>query len=82
MTEIGRQPWTVFGLMKTEDSISPSVTGGQVLFSLISFCTIYSILGIVMVYLFVKVIKKGPNAEKKSDDLKADPFDKEGYHVS
>ncbi|MNZ53436.1 Cytochrome bd-II ubiquinol oxidase subunit 1 [compost metagenome] len=82
MTEIGRQPWTVFGLMKTEDSISPSVTAGQVLFSLISFCTIYSILGIVMVYLFVKVIKKGPNAVEKSDDTKADPFDKEGYHVS
>lgn len=33
MTEIGRQPWTVFGLMTTEDSISPSVSGGSVLFS-------------------------------------------------
>lgn len=82
MTEIGRQPWTVFGLMKTEDSISPSVTSGQILFSLISFSTIYTILGIVMVYLFVKTIKKGPNAEEKSNDHTADPFAKEGNHVS
>lgn len=82
MTEVGRQPWTVFGLMKTEDSISPSVTSGQILFSLISFSTIYTILGIVMAYLFVKVIKKGPNAEEKSNDHTVDPFAKEGNHVS
>ena len=39
MTEIGRQPWTVFGLFTTEDSISPNVSAGQILFSLITFST-------------------------------------------
>ncbi|GJM75028.1 hypothetical protein HMSSN036_72440 [Paenibacillus macerans] len=63
MTEIGRQPWTVFGLMQTKDSVSPSVTGGQILFSLIAFTLIYAVLGAVMAYLFVKVIKKGPNED-------------------
>ncbi|GIO35362.1 cytochrome ubiquinol oxidase subunit I [Paenibacillus antibioticophila] len=82
MTEIGRQPWTVFGLMQTKDSISPSVTPGQILFSLISFSTIYTALGIVMVFLFLKVIKKGPNAvDVDHDDHGSDPYAKEGYHA-
>ncbi|HWJ77078.1 MAG TPA: cytochrome ubiquinol oxidase subunit I [Niallia sp.] len=82
MTEIGRQPWTVFGLMTTEDSISPSVSAGQVLFSIISFCTIYTILGVIMVYLFVKVIKKGPYMMEKEDTkINNDPFAKEGFHA-
>jgi len=80
MTEIGRQPWTVFGLMRTEDSISPSVSGGQVLFSLIAFSTIYTVLAIVLVYLFVRVIKKGPNEVLKAEHSN-DPFDQEGQHV-
>src|SRR5690625_8049819 len=37
MTEMGRQPFVVFGLMKTEDAVSPSVTAGEMLFSLIAF---------------------------------------------
>ncbi|MCG7408199.1 cytochrome ubiquinol oxidase subunit I [Paenibacillus sp. ACRRX] len=79
MTEFGRQPWTVFGLMKTEDSISPSVSAGQVLFSMITFTTVYSILGIIAVYLFVKVIKKGPNEPDTSHTIAAnDPFAREG----
>lgn len=82
MTEIGRQPWTVFGYMRTEDSISPSVTAGQILFSLIAFTAIYAVLAAVMVYLFVKVIKKGPYAENTNDDEQsADPYGKEGYHA-
>ncbi|MEO3947039.1 cytochrome ubiquinol oxidase subunit I [Gorillibacterium sp. CAU 1737] len=74
MTEIGRQPWTVFGLMRTEDSVSPSVSAGQVLFSVITFTGIYAILGCVMAYLFVKVIKKGPYGEKPEAAIAKDPF--------
>lgn len=82
MTEIGRQPWTVFGLMTTEDSISPSVSAGQVLFSIITFCTVYAILGIIMVFLYVKVIKKGPyKMEEKESAIENDPFAKEGFHA-
>jgi len=78
MTEIGRQPWTVFGLMTTEDSVSPNVTSGQVLFSVISFTTIYLILGLVLIGLFLKVIKKGPYAMDNDHGDSHDPYNKEG----
>lgn len=78
MTEIGRQPWTVFGLMTTEDSVSPNITSGQVLFSVISFTAIYAILGAVLVGLFIKVIKKGPYAMDNEHGESHDPYNKEG----
>ncbi|MGG1877462.1 cytochrome ubiquinol oxidase subunit I [Paenibacillus cisolokensis] len=77
MTEIGRQPWTVFGLITTENSISPNVSAGSILFSLITFTAIYAVLAVVMAYLFVKVIKKGPYAEETGDQHVSDPFAKE-----
>ncbi|WP_203364035.1 cytochrome ubiquinol oxidase subunit I [Bacillus sp. REN10] len=81
MTEIGRQPWTVFGLMTTSASISPNVSYNELLFSFIAFTTIYSILGLVLVYLFVKEIKKGTEHGHTSKDMHdtIDPFDKEAY---
>ncbi|WP_342563645.1 cytochrome ubiquinol oxidase subunit I [Paenibacillus sp. FSL R7-0345] len=78
MTEIGRQPWTVFGLMTTEDSVSPNVSAGSVLFSVITFNAIYAILGIVMVGLFIKVIKKGPYHMDHDHGDAHDPYSKEG----
>lgn len=81
MTEIGRQPWTVFGLMTTEDSVSPNVTSGQILFSVISFTAIYAILGLVLVGLFLKVIKKGPYAMDNDHGDSHDPYNEEGSHV-
>lgn len=81
MTEFGRQPWTVFGLMTTANSVSPNVTAGQILFSIIAFCTIYAALAVVMVYLWVQAIKKGPNENESSDEDSTDPFGKEGYHA-
>ncbi|MNO33258.1 Cytochrome bd ubiquinol oxidase subunit 1 [compost metagenome] len=81
MTEMGRQPWTVFGLMTTEDSVSPNITSGQVLFSVISFTAIYAILGLVLVGLFIKVIKKGPYAMDNDHGDSHDPYNKEGSHA-
>ncbi|WP_153730614.1 cytochrome ubiquinol oxidase subunit I [Sporosarcina obsidiansis] len=78
MSEIGRQPWVVNGLMKTADGISPNVSAGQILFSLISFSTIYTILGIIMVVLFVKVIQRGPEERPKADVSATDPFETGG----
>ncbi|WP_192599610.1 cytochrome ubiquinol oxidase subunit I [Sporosarcina limicola] len=78
MSEIGRQPWVVNGLMKTADGISPNVSAGQMLFSLISFSTIYTILGIVMVILFIKVIQQGPHEKPKADVAAKDPFETGG----
>lgn len=78
MTEFGRQPWTVFGLMTTEDSVSPNITSGQVLFSVISFTAIYAILGAVLIGLFIKVIRKGPYAMDNDHGESHDPYNKEG----
>lgn len=59
MTEVGRQPWVVFGLQKTSDGVSPTVSAGMVLTSLIGFTVIYGVLAAVLVYLFVHFIRKG-----------------------
>src|SRR5690625_5239444 len=80
MTEIGRQPWVVFGVMQTEDAVSPSVTFNEVLFSLISFTALYALLAGVSVYLFVRHIKKGVLVEEV-EDVTDDPFDEEGTVV-
>ena len=63
MTELGRQPWVVFGLMKTADAASPSVTAGMVLFTLIVFTLVYGALMAADIYLLVKFAKAGPHLE-------------------
>jgi cytochrome bd ubiquinol oxidase subunit I len=59
LTETGRQPWIVYGLMKTADAVSPSVTTGMVLTSLIGFALIYGLLMAVDVYLLSKFARAG-----------------------
>ncbi|MDF2855665.1 MAG: bacterial Cytochrome Ubiquinol Oxidase family protein [Neobacillus sp.] len=79
MTEVGRQPWTVFGLMTTADSISPNVSPGTILFSTIMYLLVFTILGAVMVYLMVREIKKGPEIHHGIDhNVSSDPFNKVG----
>ena len=79
MTEIGRQPWTVMGLYTTVQSVSPNVTAGQLLFSIIAFCGSYLVLAIVMIYMVSRVVKKGPYPpeEKKAT---TDLLSKEAFH--
>lgn len=79
MTEMGRQPWVVFGVMKTEDAVSPGVTFNEVLFSFISFTTLYAILAGITIFLYVRHIRK-ENHEVKTVETQ-DPFDKEGTTV-
>jgi cytochrome d ubiquinol oxidase subunit I len=78
MSEIGRQPWIVNGLMKTAVSVSPNVTAGTVLFSLVAFSLVYTLLAIAMVKLFLKVIKEGPFVKQKEDINTTDPFNTGG----
>ena len=63
MTELGRQPWVVYGLMKTSDAVSPILSTGTVLASLIGFVLIYGVLMVADVYLLVKYAKAGGEAE-------------------
>jgi len=58
--EMGRQPWVVYGLLRTSDALSKSVTANQVLFSLIMFMVVYLLLFILFLYLLNKKIQHGP----------------------
>ncbi len=51
LTELGRQPWIVFGLQRIEEAVSPNVTGGMLLFSLVAFTLVYAVLIGVDVFL-------------------------------
>ncbi len=66
--EMGRQPWVVYGHLKTADALSESVNAGHVLFSLIFFTLIYILLLILFFYLLNKKIKKGPYEEDESEN--------------
>jgi cytochrome d ubiquinol oxidase subunit I len=59
LTELGRQPWIVFGLQKTADAVSRSITPGMVLFSLVALTLLYGALMAVDVYLLVKTARSG-----------------------
>ena len=67
-TEMGRQPWLVFGRLKTEAGISPSVTGGEVLTSMIVFTALYGALAVIDVWLMAHFAKAGPAAEVAAGD--------------
>ena len=66
--EMGRQPWVVYGLLRTSDAFSQSVTANQILFSLILFFLVYALLFILFVYLLNKKIKHGPYDESDDKD--------------
>ena len=59
-TEVGRQPWTVYGLMRTADSVSPSLTGTDVLLSLIGYGVVYLITFPAGLMLMARIVKTGP----------------------
>ncbi len=59
VTELGRQPWAVYGLLRTADGVSKSVTAGQVWLSLAGFTLFYSALGVVDIWLLAKYARKG-----------------------
>ena len=72
--EMGRQPWVVYGLLKTSQAFSQAVSDNQILFSLILFALVYSLLFILFVYLLDKKIKQGPYDETSDEDR---PFTRE-----
>jgi cytochrome d ubiquinol oxidase subunit I len=59
-SEIGRQPWIVYGLMRTPEGISPNVDAGQILFSIILFTMVYVLLFALFIFLLDRKIKHGP----------------------
>lgn len=61
--EMGRQPWIVFGLLKTVNSVSPSVTIAEVVVTLTMFFVLYAVLAVIDGYLLYRTAKQGPAEE-------------------
>lgn len=74
-TEIGRQPWAVFGLMTTEQSVSPGVSATEMLVSLLTLTALYGVLAVVELKLLLGAIAKGadPYVEPVLRDDDNDP---------
>jgi cytochrome d ubiquinol oxidase subunit I len=68
-TEMGRQPWLVFGLLKTADGVSPNVSGLEILISLIAFTLLYGALAVVEFRLILKAVQKGPDDAPEPDPV-------------
>lgn len=75
--EVGRQPWVVYGLLRTGDGLSESVIAGEVWFSLILFGVIYALLFALFIFLLDRKIKQGPIAhpEKEPSGKRHMPFE-------
>ncbi len=67
--EMGRQPWVVYGLLRTSDALSKTVTANQVVFSLVMFTLVYSLLLVLFLYLLNKKIQHGPVDYGTKEDI-------------
>ncbi|NUR99354.1 MAG: cytochrome ubiquinol oxidase subunit I [Kribbellaceae bacterium] len=70
-TEMGRQPWIVFGLMQTRDGVSPTVGAGSVLTSMITFTVLYAVLAVIELALllrFARTVPAVPDPEAAEPD--------------
>jgi cytochrome d ubiquinol oxidase subunit I len=61
VTEVGRQPWIVYGIQRTSEAVSP-IGGFQVAVSLLALTAVYTILGLIAFFLMAKAIGRGPEA--------------------
>jgi len=67
--EVGRQPWVIYGLMRTADGASPTVSAGNGLFSLIGFMGMYTLLSVLFLFLVGREIAHGPDPEGHTADV-------------
>jgi len=58
--EVGRQPWIVYGLLRTQDAVSKVVTAGEILFSILMFGVVYALLGALWLFLLYRKVQHGP----------------------
>ena len=60
VSEVGRQPWIIYGVMRTAAGVSPTVANGEAVFTLIGFAGMYFLLGVLFLYLVLREIAVGP----------------------
>jgi cytochrome d ubiquinol oxidase subunit I len=68
-TEVGRQPWTVYGLLRTSDSVSPSLTGANVAWSLAFYITVYLIMFPTGIAFMAGLVRRGPQQSELEDEV-------------
>jgi cytochrome d ubiquinol oxidase subunit I len=66
VTEVGRQPWIVYGLLRTSAASSP-IAGSQVLFSFIAFVLLYTLIGVIAFWLMARWVRTGPQSLMAAD---------------
>jgi cytochrome bd ubiquinol oxidase subunit I len=62
VTEVGRQPWTVYGLLRTAQSVTPSLTGTDVAWSLLAYMAVYLTMYPAGIAVMARIIRQGPLA--------------------
>ncbi|MDP8940755.1 MAG: cytochrome ubiquinol oxidase subunit I [Actinomycetota bacterium] len=73
--ELGRQPWIAYGLLRTEDGVSPLISSGNVLFTIIGFAGMYLLIGLLYFVLMVRDVAHGPESE---DEMLGIPREESG----
>jgi cytochrome d ubiquinol oxidase subunit I len=68
--ELGRQPWVIYGLMRTRDGTSPQVEAGNVTFTLLGYCGLYLVLGLLFLYLVGREVSRGPRPLAGKEEAK------------
>jgi len=71
--ELGRQPWLVYGLMRTAEGTSPRVSAGNTLFTLLGFAGLYLVMGVLFLYLVGREIAHGPGGPHGAFDAEERP---------
>ena len=71
-TEVGRQPWTVYGLMRTAESVTPSLSGGDVLLSLLLYVLVYSLVYPTGILLITRIIRGGPKPVEEHEEVQVE----------
>jgi cytochrome d ubiquinol oxidase subunit I len=81
VAEVGRQPWLVYGLMRTPQGISANVSAGETVFTTLGFAGLYALLGLVFLWLLVRLIGQGPEADAHPGERK-ELLSPNGPHVA
>jgi cytochrome bd ubiquinol oxidase subunit I len=71
-TEVGRQPWTVYGLLRTADSVSPSLAGSDVVLSLALYVAVYLVIYPVGLLAMLRIVWRGPASREASEPIAGD----------
>jgi cytochrome d ubiquinol oxidase subunit I len=75
-TEVGRQPWTVYGLMRTADSVSPSLIGSDVVLSLLLYVAVYLVIYPIGLLAMLHIVWRGPVSPEAAEPIAA------GHHMA